>query len=72
MFNIIHSGGKKKVHNTWWNADLISKKYGISVRYLTEQSYFCQLNHGASNFDPYKSSYQLTSFFGKKAGFQKT
>ncbi|WAQ91214.1 hypothetical protein PtA15_14A95 [Puccinia triticina] len=55
MFNIIHSGGKKKVHNTWWNADLISKKYGISVRYLTEQSYFCQLNHGASNFDPYKS-----------------
>ncbi|OAV97820.1 hypothetical protein PTTG_25834 [Puccinia triticina 1-1 BBBD Race 1] len=55
MFNIIHSG-KKKVGNTWWNADLISKKYAITVQYLTEQSYFCQLNHGASNFDPYKSS----------------
>ncbi|WAQ81291.1 hypothetical protein PtA15_1A631 [Puccinia triticina] len=55
MFNIIHSG-KKKVKNTWWNADLIAKKYGISVQYLTEQSYFCQLNHGMANFDPYKSS----------------
>ncbi|KAI9615089.1 hypothetical protein H4Q26_011628 [Puccinia striiformis f. sp. tritici PST-130] len=30
MFNIIHSS-KKKAHNTWWNAELISKKYGISV-----------------------------------------
>ncbi|KAA1095572.1 hypothetical protein PGT21_000866 [Puccinia graminis f. sp. tritici] len=55
MFNIIHSG-KKKVLNTWWNADLIAKKYGISVQYLAEQSYFCQLNHGTANFDPYKSS----------------
>ncbi|EFP80456.2 uncharacterized protein PGTG_06412 [Puccinia graminis f. sp. tritici CRL 75-36-700-3] len=55
MFNIIHAS-KKKVHNKWWNADLIAKKYGVSVQYLTEQSYFCQLNHGAANFDPYKSS----------------
>ncbi|KNZ43870.1 hypothetical protein VP01_977g4 [Puccinia sorghi] len=54
MFNIIHSR-KKKVDNKWWNADLISKKYGISVQYLTEQSYFCQINHGVANFDPYKS-----------------
>ncbi|KAA1130712.1 hypothetical protein PGTUg99_026597 [Puccinia graminis f. sp. tritici] len=54
MFNIIHAS-KKKVHNKWWNADLIAKKYGVSVQYLTEQSYFCQLNHGAANFDPYKS-----------------
>ncbi|KAH9451890.1 hypothetical protein MJO29_013505 [Puccinia striiformis f. sp. tritici] len=55
MFNIIHSS-KKKAHNTWWNAELISKKYGISVEYLTAQSYFCQLNHGTANFDPYKST----------------
>ncbi|KAA1079292.1 hypothetical protein PGT21_006836 [Puccinia graminis f. sp. tritici] len=55
MFNIIHAN-KKKVHNKWWNADLIAQKYGISVQYLTEQSYFCQLNHGTANFDPYKSS----------------
>ncbi|POW01203.1 hypothetical protein PSHT_12674 [Puccinia striiformis] len=39
MFNIIHSH-KKKSLNTWWNAELISKKYGISVEYLTAQSYF--------------------------------
>ncbi|KNF00522.1 hypothetical protein PSTG_06214 [Puccinia striiformis f. sp. tritici PST-78] len=55
MFNIIHSH-KKKSLNTWWNAELISKKYGISVEYLTAQSYFCQLNHGSANFDPYKST----------------
>ncbi|POW03228.1 hypothetical protein PSTT_11317 [Puccinia striiformis] len=55
MFNIIHSH-KKKSLNTWWNAELISKKYGISVEYLTAQSYFCQLNHGTANFDPYKST----------------
>ncbi|PLW12228.1 hypothetical protein PCASD_18841 [Puccinia coronata f. sp. avenae] len=55
MFNIIHAG-KKKVNNNWWNAHLIAKKYAISVQYLTEQSYFCQMNHGTANFDPYKSS----------------
>ena len=56
MFNIIHAR-KKKVENNWWNADLIAKKYGISVQYLAEQSYFCQINHGVANFDPYKSGY---------------
>ncbi|MBW0473561.1 hypothetical protein O181_013276 [Austropuccinia psidii MF-1] len=54
MFNIIH-GSKKKVNNKWHNAELIIKKYGISVQYLAEQSYYCQLNHGSANFDPYKS-----------------
>lgn len=54
MFNIIQAG-KKKVHNKWYHADLIAKKYGVTVQYLTEQSYFCQLNHGTANFDPYKS-----------------
>jgi hypothetical protein len=58
MFNIIHAG-KKKVNNNWWNAHLIAKKYAISVQYLTEQSYFCQMNHGTANFDPYKSRYAL-------------
>ncbi|POW03512.1 hypothetical protein PSTT_10998 [Puccinia striiformis] len=51
-----HPLSQKKSLNTWWNAELISKKYGISVEYLTAQSYFCQLNHGSANFDPYKST----------------
>lgn len=54
MMNIIHAG-KKKVNNKWHNGDLILKKYGIPVKYLAEQSWDCQLKHGAPNFDPYKS-----------------
>lgn len=54
MMNIIH-GGKKKVNNKWHNADLIYKKYGITVKYLVEQSWDCQAKHGGFSFDPYKS-----------------
>ncbi|EGG08379.1 uncharacterized protein MELLADRAFT_84906 [Melampsora larici-populina 98AG31] len=54
MMNIIH-GGKKKVNNKWHNADLIYKKYGITVKYLVEQSWDCQVKHGGFSFDPYKS-----------------
>lgn len=54
LFNIIRAR-QKKVHTHWVNADLVSKKYGITVEYLVNQSYFCQLNHGSANFDPYRA-----------------
>ncbi|CAH7673141.1 hypothetical protein BY996DRAFT_4581795 [Phakopsora pachyrhizi] len=54
MMNIIH-GYKKKVKNTWFNAQLLEKKYGITVQYLAEQSFHCQQNHKSFGFDPYKS-----------------
>ncbi|KAG0144494.1 hypothetical protein CROQUDRAFT_64994 [Cronartium quercuum f. sp. fusiforme G11] len=54
MMNIIH-GGKKKVNNKWFNANLIQKKYGISVKYLVEQSWDCQVKYGGFGYDPYKS-----------------
>lgn len=51
MFNIIRAG-HHNVHNHWVNAGLIFERYNITVEYLTQQSYDCQLHHGP-NYDAY-------------------